>query len=148
MSVGNIDLNKIKGDISDLKDKKSTLLMSLQHDADSILAKMSKAYCEIGENAYKLSREQNIDSMATLNEAFTGIDTLKLEYDAKKQKQAEIAARYDEEIDLLEKITTNTQSAEAANTSHSSTETGFCTKCGKPYIVGDDIFCTGCGNKF
>lgn len=148
MSTGSVDVNKVKSDIADLKGKKDTLLMALQNDVDSVFAQMSKAYGEIGENAYKLSREQNVDSMASLNEAFDGIDALKLEQEAKLKKKDEISARYDEEIELLEKLVSMSQSSEASDSDNNNQEKEFCTNCGTPYIVGVNIFCTECGGKF
>ena len=147
--MDNFNITKVKNDIADLKNKKQTLLMALQRDIDDITGKLKEEFCQVGQKAYELSAE-GVDSFEDLRDNFTAIDACKAEYEAKNKKSVEIAARYDEEILLLEKLVPNESEAAADKTGDtpvSKPPQFFCMKCGKAYAPGVDIFCTGCGNK-
>lgn len=129
--MSNFDAGKVKKDIADLRDKKQTLLLSLQKDIEIINGEMMAEFCRIGQKAYEL---KNAD-FAALAEDFAKIDRFLASMDAKDKKKTEISDRYDDEITILEKLVP-AQSASA-----------FCMKCGKPYNAGTDSFCMSCGNK-
>ena len=101
-----INADKIRKDILDLQDKKSTLKLSLQIDIDAIDSDMKKEFCKIGEDAYELYSNGD-DSLSPLKEAFESLDQHKEARNAKEKKIVEITERYDEEIELLEKLLPN-----------------------------------------
>jgi hypothetical protein len=131
--MSNFDALKVKKDIEDLKDKKQTLLISLENDIKGIDSQILKEFCIIGKKAYDLNTEGK-DSLAALAEEFTKINDFKAAQEAKKVKMTEISARYDDEITILEKLVPQ------------EAPPSFCMNCGKPYKAGD-AFCMGCGTK-
>ncbi|MCL2016153.1 MAG: hypothetical protein FWG68_07915 [Defluviitaleaceae bacterium] len=140
--MSTFDSNKVRADIADLKNKRSTLLLSIQNDIDNIAAKKHDDFAAIGERAYTLARIEGSDSLATLDLAFANIDNLNTQLAAKEQKKLEISARYDEEIEILEKLIPPEPVQPAAATAQA-----FCPSCGKLYRPGEDFFCMGCGTK-
>ncbi|MCL2752660.1 MAG: hypothetical protein FWE44_00755 [Defluviitaleaceae bacterium] len=128
------NLAKVKSDIADLKDKKQALTQAVQNDIDAVQAKIDKDFHDIGKSAYDLHTGGNA-SMDTLASRFTIIDEYKTDQKEKMAKIAEIASRYDEEIQLLEKLVED------------AGPEAFCSSCGKAYALGTDVFCADCGNK-
>ncbi|MCL1998092.1 MAG: hypothetical protein FWG65_04910 [Turicibacter sp.] len=143
--MSTFDSNKIKSDIADLKNKKSTLLLSLQNDIDEIISKKKASFVNIGERAYTLSRKEKSDNLASLEAVFETIDKHNDDLAAKEQKKLDIAARYDEEIDMLEKLIP-LMLAQPEPEPPAPTQ-AFCSSCGKSYVLGEDLFCMGCGAK-
>jgi len=131
--MANIDTGKIRQDIEDLKNKKQTLVLSLQNDVSAINAKRDEEFLRIGKMAFEMSTRGE-DSMASLDASFVQIK----EYDAQMQernaKMTEISERYDEEIEMLEKLVP------------AQAPPQFCSNCGKACAEGD-AFCMGCGFK-
>ena len=140
MSEG-INISKIKNDIEDLKSKKNSLQLSVQRDIDDIKKKMTKEFSQAGEAAYKLYKA-GTDSMAELTEAFASIDRHKDDIERNEKKKIEIRERYDDEINMLEKLIPAVPEPPKNQQTQS-----FCTNCGRPYIIGVDIFCEGCGTR-
>jgi len=128
------NLAKVKSDIADLKDKKQALTQAVQNDIDATENKIVAIFTAIGEAAYGLHASGQ-GGLSDLTARFEEIDTLKADQKEKTAKIDAIAARYDEEIDLLEQLV-----PEAG-------PEGFCSKCGKVYTIGADVFCADCGNK-
>lgn len=139
--MSNIDAAKIRKDIADLKDKKQTLLFSLENDIKAIDETIKDEYRQIGQDAYNLSKE-GTDSMAGLAESFAKVDKCKTDQEAKRKKMGEIAERYDDEITMFEKLIP----AEPEPAAAAPGGAGFCSNCGKP-STGSDKFCMGCGTK-
>jgi predicted nucleic acid-binding Zn-ribbon protein len=131
------DVMKVRNDIRDLESKKETLLKANQTDIDSINKKMLTTYCQIGQKAYEMSQAGN-DSMGELQENFAQITEFKAEINTKNDKLKSIAARYDEEIELLQKLIPEAPPAGSKE---------FCMNCGTGYVPGVDTFCAGCGSK-
>ena len=140
-----VNADKIRKDIHDLKDKKQTLILSLQNDIDSINGNMKNEFCEIGEKAHGIYSSGD-QSMTTLKAAFESIDQHLEDRNAKEKKIVEITERYDEEITLLEKLVPITDAAVAPD-ALSSAEKAFCSSCGTSYTTGEDAFCSNCGGK-
>jgi hypothetical protein len=140
----NVDVNKIKADIVDLEDKKKTLLLSLQSDIESIEAEMKREFCEIGQRAYTLAFEGE-GTLSAMAGDFAKIDEYKAAQELKEKKKCEIAERYNEEIQILEKLVP--KEPEVAPAAEINPGKGFCTNCGKPYTYGEDMFCLKCGTK-
>ena len=134
-SYRNADVNadKVRKDIFDLKDKKQTLILSIQNDIDGINDRMAKEFCLIGEKAYELF-SGGTNSFADFKDDFASIDRHKADRAAKEKKIEEITERYDEEITLLEKLVPVVVKE-------------FCTNCGTPCKPGIDAFCMNCGAK-
>ena len=132
--MSEMDINKISSDIEDLKGKRQSLLRSLQNDIDEIESLMNQQFCQIGQKAYGLA-EDGTDTLESLQADFESINRHRAEREGKLSKMADIAARYDEEITLLEKLIPEAPA------------TPSCTACGAQYRPGRDIFCMSCGRK-
>ena len=145
-TFSNTDVNadKIRKDILDLKDKKRTLILSLQNDIDGINGRMTEEFCLIGEKVYELYIGGD-GSLADLKEDFASIGSHKADRSAKEKKIEEITGRYDEEITLLEKLVP--APAPVHGEALVGSVKGFCVNCGAPYNPGVDVFCAGCGSR-
>jgi len=152
--MSTIDAAKIKKDIADLKDKKETLLFSLENDIKAIEATIDGLYDQVGRDAYAIFKDGK-DSMAELGGHFANVDKCKDDQAAKRKKMDEVSERYDDEITMFEKlipaepepvapvaVPMGAVPAGAAPAGGS----GFCSSCGKP-STGNDKFCMGCGTK-
>ena len=128
------NLAKVKSDIADLKDKKQALTQAVQNDIDATEAKIVAIFTSVGEVAYGLHKD-GISDMNNLTTRFDEIDALKADQREKTAKIDGIAARYDEEIGLLEQLVED------------AGPEAFCSKCGKGYTLGQDVFCADCGNR-
>ena len=148
--MSTIDAAKIKKDIADLKDKKQTLLFSLENDIKAIETTISEQYDKIGRDAYALFKDGK-DSMAELNDYFATVDKCKEDQEAKRKKMGDVSERYDDEITMFEKLIPaepepTPMAAPAGTPAPTGGGSGFCSSCGKP-STGNDKFCMGCGTK-
>ncbi|MCL2755376.1 MAG: hypothetical protein FWD35_06655 [Oscillospiraceae bacterium] len=185
----NIDPFKIRKDIEDLQGKKDLLTLALRTDIAALEGEIQEQFCVIGEKAYELTAEKaetaKIDVLKELAEEFEKVDALKATQGAKESKRAEIAARYDEEIEILENLLPEVMPApepsvelsvqsdtetgvitethtfalpsmppqapnaeqESQITQVTELESGFCPNCRRPYMVGEDQYCQGCGTR-
>jgi hypothetical protein len=108
----NIDPNKIKKDIADSQSRKETLLLSLQGDIDAMERDVQELFRDIGARTYKLSSQgqgqgqgkEKFEKDGELVELFAKVDELKAAQAAKEGRKDEIAARYDEEIEIFQKL--------------------------------------------
>ena len=150
-----VNPDKIRKDVLDLQDKKRTLILSLQKDIDAIDSDILNEFCKIGEGTYELYSKGE-DSLTTLKESFESIDRHKEARVAKEKKTVEISERYDEEIELLEKLLPKVEAEEKveikaepepASVPTENAGQAFCANCGTPYSPADDIFCASCGSK-
>ena len=128
------NLAKVRSDIADLKDKKQALIQAVQNDIDSTENKVLAIFKDIGEKAYALHKVGTND-MDDLAPRFAEIDAFRADQSEKSAKIDGIAARYDEEIGLLEQLVED------------AGPEAFCSKCGKGYSLGQDVFCADCGNR-
>ena len=135
--MSGLDLNKVRSDIADLKNKKQTLMLSLQRDIDGIRKQIMDSFRTVGEKAYTLSKS-GTDSMATLGDDFSAITQYLANIAEREQKSHDVSARYDDEIEMMEKLIPDgpEQNAQA-----------FCESCGERYTPGTDMFCMSCGKK-
>ena len=144
-----INPDKIRADIFDLKNKKGTLVLSIQNDIKTIDNTVANEFRQIGEKAYEIYKSGE-NSLAGLEEAFARIDKYKDDRIVKETKIKEISERYDEEITLLEKLVPAPAPAPAP-TGYQYANTGaaqaFCMNCRAPYIPGVDGFCRTCGYR-
>ena len=141
-----INTNKVKNDINDLKGKKMQLLRSLQNDIDEINMCLKNEYCTVGEKTYELFLEKN-PSHSSLYEDFETISQKKNEREEKLSKKEEIAARYDEEIILLEKLLPESTIVPLLAESPVNASLSFCQHCGTKFNPATDKFCMICGSE-
>ena len=133
-----VDYQKVTNDIRDLKGKKDTLILSIQKDIDNIKKTIADYYHGLGEKVY----EAHINNSFDINEytdVFESITSNKASIATKEKKISEIAERYDEEIDLLEKLVEDMPKPQGGKE--------FCTGCGSPFTRGVDMFCINCGKR-
>jgi hypothetical protein len=140
---------KVKNDIQDLKDKKSALSLSLTKDMEALMTKITESFCELGKTAYEKRDAITVDLFSA---GFEAVDKLYNDHSAKAKKIEEIAARYDDEIEIMEKLLPEEAVAEpvSAAASPAATPAGakaFCMNCGNEYKAGVDMFCMNCGTK-
>ena len=140
-----VNLSKVRTDILDLIGKRDTLIYVLDRDIEEIDADSARCFREIGEKAFDCFI-QGVDSIESMSEDFERIKELQVNKDAKKAKIVEIAARYDEEIELLQKLLPDDKQEEAA-TETEIPPRGYCPTCATAYKVGEDIFCMTCGTR-
>lgn len=131
-----LNLGKVKNDIADLTNKKETLLLSLQRDVEVFEKQLAEVFQNVGEEAYKIAKESKA-SFPSLEESFTVIDELLENISAKNKKKTDVAMRYDEEIEILEKLIPEAPP---------EGEKKFCPACGKEF-TDEDVFCDNCGTK-
>ena len=134
-----VNLHKVKTDIADLKSKKDTLVYVIQKDIDGIDSDILNRQAEIGLKVFEM-HERGEHSTESLADDFNQIKDLKSAREAKFKKSVEISARYDEEIELLEKLIPEKVTLESAVPS-------LCPKCSSKYNKGVDSFCMSCGYK-
>ena len=134
-----INISKISGDIADLKAKKNTLLLSLQNDVNLVKKELEALFKQIGESAYNAFKEEK--GFELLNELFERVDEKFKQIEAKDKKKAEISERYDEEIDIMQKLL----DAEQKTLDVNPDITAFCAACGSKYTPGEHRFCINCG---
>ena len=132
-----VDYQKVTNDIRDLKGKKETLILSIQKDIDNIKKTIAEYYHGLGEKVYETYTDNSFD-ITTHTEVFDLITANKESIASKEKKIAEIAERYDEEIDLLEKLVEDMPKPQIKE---------FCTGCGSPFTRGVDMFCINCGKR-
>ena len=146
------DTGKVKSDIQDLRSKKEALLLSLQRDVEGIEPKLAESYRHLGELVYGMiiKGEDSIGSLTNEAEAITKhLDNI----NAKTKKSSEVAARYDEEIEMLENLLgddePDNQERSWGGSSHpASTEpssSGYCLSCGAANTPGVNLNCKSCG---
>jgi hypothetical protein len=140
---------KVKNDIQDLKDKKSALSLSLTKDMEAITTKITEIFCELGKAAYEKRDAITADLFSA---GFEVVDKLYSDHSVKAKKIEEIAARYDDEIEIMEKLLPEEAAAPvaasaAANSAPPAGGKAFCMNCGKEYKAGVDMFCMNCGTK-
>ena len=150
-----IDYQKITNDIKDLKGKKNTLILSIQNDIDNIKKTIADYYHELGERVYEAYVSNSFDITAHA-EVFELITSNKESITSKEKKIGEISERYNEEIDLLEKlikdtpmpqVVENTPMPQVVENAPQSQSKEFCISCGTPFIRGVDVFCINCGKR-
>ena len=150
-----IDYQKITNDIKDLKGKKDVLILSIQNDIDNIKKTIADYYHGLGEKVYETYVNNSFDITAHA-EVFELITSNKESIASKEKKMGEISERYDEEIDLLEKLINDmpkpqviedTPMPQVVENTPKPQSKEFCISCGSPFTRGVDIFCINCGKK-
>jgi hypothetical protein len=106
----------------------------------------------LGEKAYNLSKN-GTDSMAALAEDFAVITQYLTNITEREQKKITVAERYDDEIEMMEKLIPDEPEPApvpvpvSAPAPEPKRTQAFCEGCGKAYTPGNDLFCMGCGKK-
>lgn len=144
---GDSTTKRLQKEIKDMEFKKQNLLSVLQDEITKIQQKIDNIFYQIGAKVYKnhLSRITQDESLQVY---YNEIASLKDSIITKEEKKQEIAARYDEEIEMLKtKLNLNSPVNSAASAVEMSSQIPHCSKCGTPYTPGTDIFCGNCGQK-
>ena len=118
--------------IFDIENKKKAISQASLNDQNAIKSKISDAYRKIGETSYFLYTEDSLE-LEKITGMFDDVKSLHQILDEKQAKLDEILKRYDEELEILRPAPAAGQEA--------------CPSCGTVYVVGEAVFCSGCGNK-
>jgi hypothetical protein len=133
---------QIEREIAASEGKKQMLTTSVLNEVNSLYAKLTDRFAEIGSITYTSHMNGNF-SIELLIDMFDEITELKKSIDEKEAKIKEISERYDEEINLMKNLTANVTADVTANVAGSDT---VC-KCGTAR-KDDDLFCQKCGEKY
>lgn len=141
--------DKIRTEITNTEFKKNSMISTVNNEKAQLEQEKRNFFTEMGETVYNNHKERI--SVEDFAETFEKIKGLEQQMTEKEAKIVEIAARYDEEINLLSaNLVTIQQQAQAAAapvaTAAPAAAGGFCENCGTAHS-GQDAFCQGCGTK-
>ena len=126
------ELDNTSKAIVDLENKKNAFSQAAMDEQNAIKLKISDVYRKIGEMSYALYIEGDFE-VDKITDMFETVKCHFQSLDANKAKLDEVLARYDEELKILRPSPPEGQAV--------------CSNCGTAYIVGETVFCSGCGNK-
>ena len=141
--------NRINNEIESLQVRKDTAISVYQKEISELLDKRTKIINDVGELAYKRYLEQEEITLDLFREFWGELDSLSKEKREKDEKQYEIIARYDEEIEMLKKEINYMEDIEKDSDLQKSIKEKVifrCPQCGAEVVDGD-CFCENCGAK-
>lgn len=141
--------NRINNEIESLQVRKDTAISVYQKEISELLDKRTKIINDVGELAYKRYLEQEEITLDLFREFWGELDSLSKEKQEKDEKQYEIIARYDEEIEMLKKEINYMEDIEKDPDLQKSIKEKVifrCPQCGAEVADGD-CFCENCGAK-
>lgn len=146
---------KLQKEIEGMEFKKHTLIAAVQSEVQIAQQKFDGELYQIGAIVYGCY----VDSAEVGDKLMAHFDDIASQKSFIAEKEAkirEIASRYDEEIGMLnvqlgllksQASAIKSFSPPANATVQGGNAEASCENCGKPYSVGEDMFCIGCGNK-
>lgn len=148
------EADKVSKEIEATLFRKNSMVSVIQNEKNSLENSKLQVFKDLGEYVY----EQHLKGDTTLdfNQYFNEVERLSGEIAQKAEKELEISARYDEEVNILnsklnmlgvatQNATPNMQNA-MPNMQNAEVLGKICTSCQKP-VAADDMFCQECGNK-
>ena len=133
--------DRVHSELESTKVRKETAVSVYEKEIAEIENQKNSIISQIGKLAYSKYLDHEEINLALFNESWTELDKLTEDLEIKKSKQGAIIARYDEELEMLEKELNYLEHTEA-----SSETDRFCSQCGAKIIVGS-CFCEQCGVK-
>ena len=145
----NNDAKKLQKEIEGMELKKQSLISAVQNEIRSAQQKIDYEFQQIGLKIYTNYKDkEQINFNQT--EHFGEIDDLSNLIAEKEAKMNDIVRRYDDEIGML-RTHLSTLMPHVSNQVQQNVLSGnaqaVCANCKKPYALGVDLFCMGCGQK-
>ncbi len=135
---------KVQKEISALIERRNNLIMALENEIDNLNKQKSFIISDAGAKAYSNYLTNN-DYAEGLLAFWKDIDLIENSKKLKYDKIDEIIKRYDEDINII--YNNALQTSDIDHQTIASEQNSVCNICGKPYIKGEDNFCSNCGNK-
>ena len=128
----NKETRQLQNEIKSLEFRKQTILSTFETEIAELSRKKSQEFLAAGVKAYEIWK-MNQSNEYDLNEYWSRVDGINAEIQDKEIKRAEMEAKYNEELMLLQA---------SAGVKSGAT----CPQCGAN-VSADDVFCEKCGSK-
>jgi len=130
-------VGQLQGELNSLQLRKESIVSAIQGEISQLQNEKNSVFCKAGMKAYENWSQGNSDASG-LAEFWNKVKELDQAIKEKQEKKAEMEARYDEEIGLIQ---TNLNLSMAAASGGK-----VCPSC-KAVAKEGDLFCEKCGTR-
>lgn len=128
---------QLQGELNSLQLRKESIVSAIQNEITQLQNEKNSVFCQAGIKAYQNYCQSNEDT-SNLYEYWKKVVELDAAIKEKQEKKAEMEARYDEEIKLIQSNISISMATAAGGK--------VCPSC-KAVVKEADLFCEKCGTR-
>lgn len=128
---------QLQGELSSLQLRKESIVSAIQGEINQLQNEKNSVFCQAGMKAYNSWCQGETDT-GNLSAFWNKVVELDQAIKEKQQKKAEMEARYDEEINLIQSNINISMAAASGGK--------VCPSC-KAVVKEGDLFCEKCGTR-